>query len=301
MNLIMNSLDTWFVDACTNLINTGVPKEGRNGITRSLLGYSFDHDMREGLPLLTIKKTNVEAGIGEMLAFLYGSSNNADFQALGCNFWTTNAQSDYWMANPNNTHKDGQYLGRVYGVQWRYWRGVDANGNIVEVDQIANLLEGLRKDPYGRRHIVSAWNPAELNQMALPPCHSMFQVFCEPDNTISLLMYQRSADTFLGVPFNIFSYAMILNILASMTGRTAKKLMIRFGDFHWYDVHETEDQAYTKLMQASGVYRTLPTFELPDLRGEDFSAMSMVSWAVPESFRISNYEHGPFIKARMVA
>ena len=307
----MNKLDSWFHTSINRLWNEGEIHPGRNGNTRTEFGTTFDWDMRDGFPLLTGKKTNGEAAIGETLSFLHGVDTAGGFRLFGVNFWDANAKSDYWLNNPNHptggdldcdTPEEYGPLGRIYGVQWRDWRGAGI-GEMIVVDQLQNLLAGIRKDPYGRRHIVTAWQPAELDQMALPPCHVFFQVYCHADNGISLQMYQRSADSFLGVPYNIAGYAFLLELLAKMTGRTAKYLKIRFGDFHFYEVHEVEDKALTKLNACaftSPAY-TLPTLNTKeDLREVDFSENSMSLWATPTNFSFSLYNHGPFIPARMV-
>lgn len=310
----MNKLDQWFVSAVNRLWNYGEVHTGRNGNTRTEFGTTFDWDMREAFPLLSIKKTNPASGFGETLAFLKGVDSASGFREHGCNFWDANAKSDYWQANPmrpKSQFADHDPLGRIYGVQWRDWIGSDGTGGLKHVDQLENLLNGLRRDPYGRRHIVTAWQPAELNQMALPPCHSFFQVYCHADGGISLQMYQRSADLFLGVPFNILGYGFLLEILAMLTDRHAKFLKIRFGDFHLYEVHEFGDNAITKLNSFVAKHeQEMPEgFALPNFgdmllieRGSelDFSTASMSEWAHPENFCTTQFQQGPFIKARMV-
>jgi thymidylate synthase len=304
-NRYANRLDAWFVERVRSITNAGELKTGRNGDTHSVFGDSLCWDMEWGFPIITSKKTNFVASFGETMAFLAGADMDEDFRARGCNFWTGNATSDYWLANPNRPHlsREEGPLGRIYGVQWRHWRGVDGQGRIREVDQIAELLKGLRADPHGRRHIVSAWQPAEFDQMALPPCHSFFQVYCHEDSGISLRMYQRSADLFLGVPYNITSYAILLSLLARFTGRTPKYLQIDFGDLHMYDVHESRDGAVTKLLAAGS--HPLPTFgfdadNVPADGNFDLVDGALPAWAQnPTNFWLKDYVHEPFIKAGM--
>lgn len=302
----MSNIDHWYANAVRRLWVHGERRVGRNGVTRGSFGDSLDIDLREGFPILTIKRMGFLTSLGETLAFLAGINTTAEFRSLGCNFWDGNAGSDYWLANPNRpqgTLEEGP-LGRIYGVQWRQWRGLDGSMQVVYIDQLQRLLQGLRDDPFGRRHIVTAWQPAELDQMALAPCHAFFQVHCHSNNDISLQMYQRSADLFLGVPYNITCYSLILHLLAAMTGRRPRMLHMRFGDFHLYEVHETEDKAVTALLaaEAAGLSYARPRFEMDDLdlHQEDFSDKSMAGWAHPQHFRLKGYTHGPSIPARMI-
>ena len=298
-----NAVDSWFCHNLLRVWNTGEVRPGRNGSTRSLFGRSLTLDLREGFPALTAKRMNLKASVAETLCFLAGDDNAAAFRARGCNFWDANAGSAYWMANPNRRGTDD--LGRIYGVQWRHWNGTDGQGKPRVVDQLQALLNGLRSDPYGRRHLVTAWQPAELDQMALPPCHVLFQVYCHVDGGISLQMYQRSCDLFLGVPFNITGYALVLEILAALTGRYAKELTLVFGDLHVYEAHEYEDHALTRLRDAA-LSAAEDGFKLPkldirtDLKLQDFALPDMNDWAKTENFVFPDYRCGPFIAARMV-
>ncbi len=190
---------------------TGVFREGRNGGTLGLFGRQIRFDLNEGFPLLTTKKVNLSSIIKELLWFLRGETN---INTLGCGIW------DEWA------DENGE-LGPIYGKQWRNWSGID---------QIANLVEGLKTDPYSRRHIVSAWNVAEIDQMALPPCHCLFQFFVA-DGRLSCQLYQRSADLFLGVPFNIASYSLLTMMIAKVTGLQLGEFVHTFGDVHIYMNH----------------------------------------------------------------
>lgn len=195
-NPVTVNLDTWYEAAVRKLWTQGDRRLGRNGHVRSSFGDALTVDLQYGFPILTIKKMGFKTSVGETLAFLQGADSAEEFRKLGCNFWDANASADYWRNNPNRppgTVEQGP-LGRIYGVQWREWRGLDNDRRIVYIDQVQNLIEGLRRQPYDRRHIVTAWQPAELDQMALPPCHTFFQVWCGSDNSISLQMYQRSSN-----------------------------------------------------------------------------------------------------------
>src|SRR5690606_36630321 len=155
--------------------------------------------IKNNFPVVTTKKMPIKTIIAEMLCFLRGYDEVDQFKSMGVNVWNANAESSYWKANPN--HKEG-WLGRIYGVQWRDWRGGGSFFEDISTDQITDLIARLKSNPHDRRHIVTAWNPAELDLMCLPPCHMFFQVNVNSKKELNLLLYQRSCDMFLGVPFN---------------------------------------------------------------------------------------------------
>ena len=209
-----------YLDLLEHILSHGVEKEDRTGTgTLSVFGYQMRFDLVEGFPLLTTKKLHLKSIIHELLWFLRGESNVSYLRKNGVSIW------DEW-ADENGD------LGPVYGSQWRSWRSAD--GSVI--DQISTLIEGLKNNPQSRRHIVSAWNVGELNAMALPPCHMFFQ-FYVAQNRISCQLYQRSADVFLGVPFNIASYALLLKMVAQVTGYQAGELIHTLGDAHLYTNH----------------------------------------------------------------
>jgi thymidylate synthase len=198
----------------------GVKRADRTGTgTLGLFGCQLRFDLADGFPLVTTKKLHVKSIIHELLWFLSGSTNIVYLRENGVRIW------DEW-ADANGE------LGPVYGKQWRSWAAPDGR----TIDQIAQLVEGIRTDPYSRRHIVSAWNPAEVDQMALPPCHCLFQ-FHVAEGRLSCQLYQRSADVFLGVPFNIASYALLTLMMAQVTGHRAGEFIHSFGDVHLYLNH----------------------------------------------------------------
>ncbi|MCW8928790.1 MAG: thymidylate synthase [Gammaproteobacteria bacterium] len=211
---------------------------GRNGKTLELFGGQTKYpDVHNHFPIVTTKYLPIKVVLAELLCFINGYSDVRDFQKLGCNIWTQNAYSDYWKQSP--FYKEHS-LGRIYGVQWRDWRSVDpyvANNHYIKVDQLQKLVDGLIKEPYGRRHIVTAWNPGELDQMCLPPCHAFFQCNVTPDRKLNLLMYQRSCDLFIGNPFDIASYAALMLIICKLTGYTAGTLTHTMGSMHIYQEH----------------------------------------------------------------
>lgn len=210
-----------YIQGLQQILDTGVDREGRNGVTRAVFGMQMRYNLEEGFPALTTKKLAFSAVKAELLGFLRGYSHVNQFQQLGAQMW--NANAEVWG-------RDGS-LGRIYGVQWREWN--TENGTI---DQLDEVIKQIQIDPYSRKHIITAWNPAELNEMALPPCHAFFQFFVA-HNKLSLQMYQRSCDMFLGVPFNIASYSLLLHIVAQVTGLTPSEFIHTLGDAHIYHAH----------------------------------------------------------------
>jgi len=200
-------------------------------------------NLQEGFPAVTTKRLAWKSVVSELLWFISGSSDERklkellhdDFNSDKKTIWSGNAEAPYWK--PKAKFKGD--LGRVYGVQWRTWRAPVFGANrmaVRHVDQLQELINGIKKDPYGRRHIISAWNPGELELMALPPCHMMAQFYVS-NGQLSCHMYQRSADMFLGVPFNIASYALFTHMIAQVCDLSAGELIISFGDAHIYDNH----------------------------------------------------------------
>ena len=212
---------TSYLDALHQILTTGVDREGRNGSTRALFGMQLRYNLQEGFPAVTTKKLAFRSMKAELLAFIRAYDKVEKFQKLGTRIWDANA--DTW-------NRDGQ-LGRIYGVQWRQWR--TENG---EQDQLAEVIAQIKQNPHSRRHIVTAWNPGELEQMALPPCHIFFQFFVA-DEKLSLQMYLRSCDMFLGVPFNIASYALLLSMVAQVTHLEPNDFILTLGDAHIYAEH----------------------------------------------------------------
>lgn len=234
-----------YLDLLRTVRDTGICQSNRTGIdTLTIPGAMMKFDLREGFPAVTTKRLAWKAVVGELIGFLRGSSSLAEFKALGCNVWDENVLAKKWQDNPECEGPDD--MGRIYGTQWRDWRGTDyhkANGEIneihtVNVDQIAVALDTLRNNPESRRIIVNAWNPAEIDQAALPPCHVLFQLLPHVDSKVlHMTMYQRSCDMFLGVPFNIASYALLLELFAWWSGYTAGTLTMMMADTHIYVNH----------------------------------------------------------------
>lgn len=251
-----------------HILENGTDKGDRTGTgTKSCFGYQMRFDLEDGFPVLTTKKLHLRSIIHELLWFLKGDTNIAYLKENGVRIW------DEWA------DENGE-LGPVYGYQWRSWPA--PNGE--SVDQIANLIEGIKNNPNSRRHIVSAWNPALVDQMALPPCHCLFQ-FYVADGKLSCQLYQRSADTFLGVPFNIASYALLTLMVAQVCDLKPGEFVHTFGDVHLYNNHL--DQARLQLEREP---RTLPVMKInPEVKDLfEFTG---------DDFELVNYDPHPHIKA----
>lgn len=290
-------------NALEQILNNGKDKTDRTGIgTRSIFGMQMRFDLRKGFPAITTKKLAWKAVVGELLWFMEGSSDERRLAEIThgsrdgtVTIWTPNAQASYWKPK---AEFDGD-LGRVYGVQWRHWRkyierkdmgeahlgGIRVAADRVEIDQLQQLIDGIKKDPTGRRHIMTAWNPAELDRMALPPCHVLIQ-FDVTDGYLSCQMYQRSCDMFLGVPFNIASYSLLTHIIA-------RECNLKVGDFIWTggDCHIYSNHFDAVREQLSRSERPLPTLM--------FTIGKKWNEYVVEDFVLDGYNPHPAIKAEM--
>jgi thymidylate synthase len=213
--LAVNYPEYQYLDLLKDVVENGVYREGRNGGTYGLFGRQIRFNLKDGFPLLTTKRIHVKSVFAELLWFLSGSTNNNDLKNQGVNIW-------------NEWAKEDGSLGPIYSHQWRSFGG--------QVDQIIDVINALKTDPNSRRHVVSAWNPVDLPEMALPPCHCLFQFFVE-NGTLSCQLYQRSGDIFLGVPFNIASYALLVHLIARETNLQVGEFIHTFGDVHLYANH----------------------------------------------------------------
>jgi thymidylate synthase len=257
-----------YLDLMRHVMENGAVKEDRTGTgTRSIFGHQMRFDLSDGFPLVTTKKLHLKSIIHELLWFLQGSTNIAYLKENGVRIW------DEWA------DENGE-LGPVYGAQWRSWPTPDGR----HIDQIAQLVEQIRTNPSSRRHIVSAWNVADVDNMALPPCHCLFQ-FYVADGALSCQLYQRSADIFLGVPFNIASYALLTMMMAQVTGLRPGDFVHTFGDAHLYSNHM--DQAREQLSRDP---RPLPEM-LINPKVDDLFAFRY------EDFVLENYNPHPHIAA----
>lgn len=291
-----------YLDLLRHVIDSGEDRADRTGVgTRSVFGHQLRFNLQDGFPAVTTKKLAWKAVVSELLWFLEGSGDERRLCEIlhgtrdpeKKTIWTANAQADYWKPKAKF---DGD-LGRVYGVNWRDWGTYipisfsdlqpeqDSRYVRASIDQVTKLIEGIKKDPYGRRHILSAWNPAELDEMALPPCHIMSQFYVSKDKKLSCQMYQRSVDTFLGLPFNIASYALLTHIIA-------KECLLDVGDFVWVggDTHIYHNHFAAVKEQLSRIPKELPTLE--------FEKKPLGEYTV-DDFVLVDYDPYPTIKAEM--
>ena len=257
-----------YLDLMRRVIDHGAVKEDRTGTgTRSIFGHQMRFDLADGVPLVTTKKLHLKSIVHELLWFLKGDTNVRYLKENGVSIW-------------NDWADENGELGPVYGAQWRSWPAADGR----KIDQIARLVADLRANPASRRHIVSAWNVAEIDNMALPPCHCLFQ-FYVADGRLSCQLYQRSADIFLGVPFNIASYALLTLMVAQVTDLVPGDFVLTLGDAHLYRNHF--EQARTQLVRAP---RAFPQMRLnPEVK--DLFAFRY------EDFTLEGYDPHPAIKA----
>ncbi len=276
-----------YLNALKHVLENGTDRKDRTGVgTRAAFGMQMRFKMEDGFPAMTTKKLPWKSVASELLWFIEGSNDERRLAEIlhgtrdkeKKTIWTANAEADYWKPKA----KFEGDLGRVYGVQWRKWKAPDGK----EIDQLANAIKQIKENPTSRRIIVNAWNVGELDQMALPPCHTFFQFFVA-DGKLSLQMYQRSCDMFLGVPFNIASYSLLLNMAAQATNLKAGDFVHTLGDAHIYLNHfeQVKEQILRK------------PFNLPSLRLnpeiKDIDGFKM------EDIKLENYESHPAIKAEM--
>ena len=272
--------------ALKHILENGKSKTDRTGVgTRSVFGYQMRFNLQEGFPAVTTKKLAWRAVVSELLWFLEGSGDERRLAEIlhgtrdssKKTIWSANAEADYWKSK---ARFEGD-LGRVYGVQWRNW----SNFLAYNFDQIQILIDGLKNDPSSRRHIVSAWNPGELDQMALPPCHVLSQ-FDVTDGYLSCQLYQRSCDMFLGVPFNIASYSLLTHIIA-------RECNLKVGDFIWTggDCHIYNNHIDAVNVQLERTPKMLPTLFITEGK--------KIADYVVDDFMLDNYDPDPAIKADM--
>ena len=287
-------------DALREVLNRGSDRTDRTGVgTRSLFGLQTRYNIRGHFPAVTTKRLAWRAVVSELLWFIEGSGDERRLAEIlhgtrdpeKKTIWTANAQADYWAPK---AQYDGD-LGRVYGVQWRTWRKFNNMsweddlqvGHYETVDQLQNLIDGIKRDPFGRRHILTAWNPGELDQMALPPCHVLSQFYVSDDGELSCQLYQRSADMFLGVPFNIASYSLLTYMIAQVCDLTPGTFVHTIGDAHIYLNHLDAVRE-----QLGRVPLTQPVLRLDPTIG-DINKFTM------DDIFLENYESHPPIAAPM--
>jgi len=292
----MSASEKVYLNALKDILDTGQYRPDRTETgTLSIFGLQMRFDLTEGFPAVTTKKLAWQAIVSELLWFLEGSGDEFRLREIlhgeryteKTTIWTGNAQSPNWVNKHNQRHKGD--LGRIYGVQWRKWRKHLIRINKVVLqnhDQLLELIRGIKEDPYSRRHIITAWNPGELDQMALPPCHVMSQFYVN-NGRLSCHMYQRSADMFLGVPFNIASYALFTHMLAQVCNLEVQDLIISVGDAHIYNNHveQVKEQLSRKMLP------------LPELKLN--AKISVITDFDMEDIELINYQSHNTIKAPM--
>jgi len=276
-----------YLEALNHILESGVDKKDRTGTgTKAVFGMQMRYNMKSGFPAITTKKLAWKSVVSELLWFIEGSGDerrlaeilhgtrNQDKKTI----WTANAQASYWKPKA----KFEGDIGRVYGLQWRHWKNFEGK----EIDQLATAIKMIKEEPSSRRIIVNAWNPGELDKMALPPCHTFFQFFVA-DNKLSLQMYQRSCDMFLGVPFNIASYSLLLHMVAQVTSLEAHEFIHTLGDCHIYNNHieQVKEQLTRKALPLPQLKLNRIIKNIDDFKMEDIE--------------LKNYEHHPPIKAQM--
>jgi thymidylate synthase len=272
-----------YLDALHHVLNHGTVREDRTGVgTIGIFGMQQRYNLQEGFPAVTTKRLAFKACLSELLWFIEGSGDEKRLREIlhgsresnKDTIWTANALAPYWQ--PKAKYEGD--LGRIYGVQWRDFRGVD---------QLLNLIDGLRNDPYGRRHIITAWNPSELDSMALPPCHCFAQFYVSAEGLLSCQMYQRSADYFLGVPFNIASYSIFTHMIAQVCNLGVGEFVHVIGDAHIYlnHIEQVKEQLTREPLPAPKLWIN------PDVK--DITQFTM------EDFRLDGYNSHPPIKAPM--
>lgn len=272
-----------YLNALSQVLNEGEVRDDRTGVgTISLFGLQQRYNLAESFPAVTTKKLAWKSMLGELLWMIEGSGNERRLAEIThgnsdgtVTIWTPNALAPYWRPR---AQCEGD-LGRVYGVQWRDWNH--------SVDQLANLIESIKNDPFGRRHIITAWNPGELDQMALPPCHMFAQFYVSRDKKLSCQMYQRSCDMFLGVPFNIASYSVFTHMIAQVCDLGVGEFVHVLGDAHIYldHVEQVKEQLAREPLSAPQLWLN------PDIKSIDKFTM--------EDVKLVDYQSHGAIKARM--
>lgn len=287
---MINKFDTDYMNLLEEILRDGTWQQNRTGIrTKFIPGAMIKYDLRNGFPATTLKKLAFKAVTGELIGFLRGYTNAAQFRELGCKIWDQNANENAaWLANPNRKGTDD--LGCIYGSMWRKWpAGFEKEGWEHNIDQVNNVLQKLYTNPTDRRMIISGWRPDYFDKMALPPCHVLYQFIANIETReLHLCMYQRSCDYILGVPFNVASASMFLTIMANLTGFTPATFTHFMADVHVYENH------LAGIMEL----RKREPFEAPSLRYtgpgyNTFSSQRLTSAVfdtiTPDMFALENY------------
>jgi dihydrofolate reductase / thymidylate synthase len=310
----VNSPEGEYLELLRRALN-GERREGRNGGTRSVFGVRMEFDVKHSVPLLTTKQMPWKTIIKELMWFVRGQTNNEVLREQGVRIWDGNSSRQFLDARGLKHYEEGD-LGPIYGFQWRHfgaeYRGCTSDHTGEGVDQLSAVIKSIKNEPFSRRHVMSAWNPVDLEKMALPPCHLLTQFFVSKDNDslhnlLSLQVYQRSGDAFLGIPFNLFSYTVLLYMVAHITGYKPGRLIHITGDFHVYEEHlDAVKEQLTRIPYAfpqlvvgtcdTSCASPAPESLYPSVR-DDVTNIEDFTLA---DFKLYNYEKHPPIKASMV-
>lgn len=279
-----------YQELLSRVLAYGEEREDRTGVgTLSLFGEQVRYNLTQGFPAVTTKKLAFKQVIGELIGFIRGYTTLEQFHSVGCTVWDANGNDPKWLKKMNEMPEyDGlytkDYLGRIYGRQWRDWApGYDSVG----IDQIENVIASIKKNPQGRRHIVTAWDPSQVEDVCLPPCHILYQFYAHNNGYLSLQMYQRSCDLFLGGPFNVASYALLLHIIAELTDLKPLFFIHTIGDAHIYKNHIEQVK-----LQLSRIPYKLPNLKI-------HKKITSIDTITPDFFGLEQYQHHPSIKGEM--
>lgn len=288
-----------YLDLLRQCRDRGVRQKNRTGVdTLMVPGGMMQFDLSHGFPILTTKRVAFRSVVAELLGFIRGYTSAAQFRELGTGIWDANAnKNEQWLKNSNRLGTDD--LGRIYGWQWRHWQAYDhVVSALLEIDQLAGAIKKIKENPEDRRNIVTAWNPGELHRMALPPCHLLYQFLVgQLDRQLHMTMYMRSCDMFLGVPFNIASYGLLLSLVAQVTGYAPGTLTMFLADVHIYENHlaQVDEQLGRQTLE-------LPELVVDSPNSIGATAAQAVEWLEnlqTDRVSLKGYEPHPPIKAEM--
>ena len=288
----MTTNEKKYLDALKDILENGEVRTTRNSKTNSKFGVKLDFDISKSFPLLTTKKVYFHGVLHELLWFIKGDTNSKNLEKYNVNIWRDNSTRNYLDSLKLFNYEEGD-CGPIYGFQWRHYgavyKGPNSNYNGLGIDQLKNCIDLIKKDPNSRRIFMSAWNPVQLNDMSLPPCHVSYQFYVSSDKKLSCMMYQRSGDMFLGIPFNISSTSLLVYIIAKITNLTPGNVSIVIGDAHIYEDH------------VEAVKTQLERMPYPSPKLEINKYFSNIDDYKYEHFEVIDYKYHPTIKALMIA
>lgn len=289
---MFNMDETSYLGVLKNIMENGELRKTRNSNTLTLFGVKIEIDISEHYPLLTTKKMFIKGIIEELLWFISGNTNSKKLEEKGVNIWKGNSSREYLDSIGLNHYEEGD-CGPCYSHQWRHFNAPYKNCNLdyngIGIDQLQNCIDLIKNNPTSRRIFMSAWNPCQLNEMVLPPCHISYQFYVSNDDKLSCILYQRSGDMFLGVPFNIASVSLLVYIIANITNKKPGKIVLMIGDAHIYENHIEQ----VKIQLSREIYQ-FPQLIIKN-KYENINDYKY------DDFEIINYKYHPIIKADMIA